>query len=249
MSVKLKIAIRFVAGFFAVTLMLFLLIRLNIFSGWFKVKKIEVLDNTYLPDSAIIRMGKIRKGADIFALNLENGTRDLLKNPYVRGAVISRELPYKVIIRVEERHPIAAFREGKKWMLVSEDGIVLPLLDEIVLGKIPVLSGMGKTEKLEPGKRLQNKKMSGNFAVVSEIYRTHPVIYALAAEIDASGKEDVIIKLMKDYGKIILDRKDYAANLLKLKLFFEQMDRLSVLEGNEYINLKFSDRIIVMDHQ
>jgi cell division septal protein FtsQ len=145
---------------------------------------------------------------------------------------------------VKERTPIAAFWSKGKWRLISEDGVVLPLLDEIELGKTPVLAGVD-WRKVKEGEFLVNEKQVEAYRVVKEMFLNHPVVYALSAEVNFSGSNDLTILMTGNSGKIILERRRFSGNLNKLKLFFKQMNRLAVLEGNEYINLKFKDRIIV----
>jgi cell division septal protein FtsQ len=244
MKSKLIFLGRFIGALSAAVILIGLLFKAGVFSGWFKVKNISVLDNHYLSDSLIAQEAGIGKGADIFSLPLQKGTSDLLKNPYIEGVAISRSLPYTVVIRVKERTPIAAFWYKGKWRLISEDGVVLPLLDEIELGKTPVLAGVD-WHKVKEGETLTDEKQAEAYDVVKEMYLNHPLVYALSAEVNFSGDGDLTVLMTGSSGKIILERNRFSENLNKLKLFFKQMNRLAVLEGNEYINLKFKDRIIV----
>lgn len=223
----------------------FVLLKTKILSSWFVVSEISIVNNQYTGNDLILKHAGIKKGSNIYALNLDSSVAEVMKLPYVKGISISRKLPHTVILRITERQPIASLWADNQWYLISDDGRVLPLTADIELGKVPVIGGI-KNGTLDIGKKVSGKGLTKAWKFVSELYINHAMLYAYAAEIEFDSKEEIEVKMIRDYSRIILNSEEYEKDLLKLKLFFNnKMNRLSLLKESEYINLKFNDRIIV----
>ena len=155
MITKLKISAFVLSGLLLVVSLGWFLGQLGAFDNWFKVAEINVEGNKYSSSNEIIEASGLKKGLDLYALNLDSCGNEIVKLPYVKGVSISRFFPDEVIIRIVEYQPVASLWENNKWILVSEEGTILPLIEEADLGKIPVLNIKGmKPEKA--GKKLNH---------------------------------------------------------------------------------------------
>lgn len=110
--------------------------RIDLRGGKF-VSAAEV-ENVFLPDREI----------SIYRIPLEERRRDLEKIPWVRAASITRVLPDRVVVNVEERQPVAFLWTRRGIELVDGDGVILPTPPG-ARWAFPVLRGVPERESLE----------------------------------------------------------------------------------------------------
>lgn len=98
----------------------------------FLLKTVEVQnDGTVLSREEILRHAAVPKGLNLFQINLKKVRADLELLPQVRRVEVRRQIPDRLVIRVEERVPIARLtsQRGLQWETYSIDreGYVMPL--------------------------------------------------------------------------------------------------------------------------
>ncbi|MHB1843686.1 MAG: cell division protein FtsQ/DivIB [Deltaproteobacteria bacterium] len=109
----------------------------------FAVAEIEVTGNHRL-DSALVRqLSGLSLGDNVFHVDLAGARQALLGNPWVRAARLSRELPRRVRIDVEERRAVAQVELGELYLADDEGQIFKRALPEDG-ADLPVVSGIGR---------------------------------------------------------------------------------------------------------
>ncbi|MBQ9252341.1 MAG: FtsQ-type POTRA domain-containing protein [Clostridia bacterium] len=69
----------------------------------FSVRRIEVIGNSQIPDSEVIRLSEIRMGMPILSLDVAAIERGIERNAVLKFKYLEKELPHTVVLRVQER--------------------------------------------------------------------------------------------------------------------------------------------------
>ena len=110
--------------------------------SYFFVSSIEVHGEKRLTDREIIDLSGIKEGDNIFAVDLKSVSEKLSRQPWIRFAEVDRRLPDSLIIRVEERQPVALARIGDRLFLVDSDGTCFKSFSESEGFSAPVITGI-----------------------------------------------------------------------------------------------------------
>lgn len=118
-------------------------------SDIFDISRVKVLGNDYYTVEQIKDKANVKIGENIFRFRKSGVKKRLLRDPYVKNVVIKRRLPSTIVIDVEERKEQAALYNGKEYVIIDEDGLVLRVSkDEPKITKITNL----KIKKSKVGK-------------------------------------------------------------------------------------------------
>ena len=99
-------------------------------SSIFAISEITVKNNALKSDKEIIRESGVKIGQNIFSYKDSEIKKAILKNnPYITDVTISRQLPNRFLITVEEHTPVAAVKYNGKYLILDEDGIVAGVED------------------------------------------------------------------------------------------------------------------------
>jgi len=112
-------------------------------STYFHVKSIEVTGTRRAPRSEIVRSVESTRGRSLFSVDLKAIARAARGHPWVKRAVVRRELPDRLVIEVTEHKAEAVLLLGHLY-LVGDDGEAFKraALDEAV--GLPVLTGIAR---------------------------------------------------------------------------------------------------------
>ena len=122
-------------------------------SDFFALKSVKVTGGSFYNEEQIINLSQVKKNENIFwGESVRNIPETLMKNPYFREVKVSRSLPDKIVIKVDERKQFAAVAYGEEFVVIDAEGIVLRVSEENP--KLTTLNGltisrMTKGEKLE----------------------------------------------------------------------------------------------------
>ena len=93
----------------------------------FTIRRIDVSSTGSLSPSHLREYARVSEGQNLFDVDIAQISRNLEQTPRVRRAEVRRQLPDTLVIRVEERNPLARIAEGAVGipMAVDRDGFVL----------------------------------------------------------------------------------------------------------------------------
>lgn len=123
----------------------FLIIAAIIFlmSISFKISKIEVSGNALYSDKEVISASGIQKGDNLFFINrIAAGSRVVVKLPYVDSVAITRTLPNRVTIVVQESNAIGYVVAGEEYWTISQSGKFLDKINADDTKDIARISGL-----------------------------------------------------------------------------------------------------------
>jgi cell division protein FtsQ len=99
-------------------------------SKYFKVKSIDIQDNTHYEDEEIINLIPGVIGANIFEINKKKDEETIRELNWVKEAELRKIFPDKVIIKLVERKPYLIIVYKDKYFLVDSEGVVLDRIEK-----------------------------------------------------------------------------------------------------------------------
>lgn len=112
----------------------------------FSVQKINLMGHLNTKEDRILRSIRLEKTLPIFDIDLPKSRETLERLPWIRSAVIRRQLPDTVHIRLVEKLPIALFQRNKKLILVDDKGQTIENCSTEHFHHLPVIVGESAME-------------------------------------------------------------------------------------------------------
>jgi len=184
----------------------FLVISLVIYiqSPLSRVNTVQVDGNALLSDQEVRKLSGISKDTNIWSVQKEQLSEKLENTPLIKSAVVSRNLPGTISIKIEEYERIGYVAEDKGFEpLFSSGKTIKKSMKKSMPGDAPILYGFKKSSKL--------KEMA------TELEKMNPSIRKLISEIHltlkADNKKEEIELFMNDGLLVNADIDDFAKKM------------------------------------
>ncbi len=133
---------------------LFILIYLSIDSivkDWYQItaragfvlEHVSVDGQKYTNNDQIGRKLNLKKRMPIFSVSLEELKENLESLPWVKHAVIERELPNDIHIYIKERVPLALGQKNRKLYIIDNEGVIINEKELASHMSLPIIIGDG----------------------------------------------------------------------------------------------------------
>lgn len=96
------------------------------YTSLFATRDIRIEGAVTLTREDVLRLAGIGPGTNVFHLDADAVARALVADPWIATASVERHLPGTVVIRLQEREPIARSTLGSTTVVLAGDGVVLP---------------------------------------------------------------------------------------------------------------------------
>ncbi|PRX31111.1 cell division protein FtsQ [Orenia metallireducens] len=206
-------------------------------SNYFQVEDIEIEGNKLLSDEYIITYCDL-EDINIFNIDRQKLANKLVELPQIKGVVITRDLPKKLIIEVNERRPIAIVGIQSSYQIIDSEGQVIATTKNLAYWNLPLVTGV---EVINDGKQLK---------ISSEIKKAISYLGMLSDQLlkDISelniSKGDGLQLFLVDGGIVKLSSN--FDNKAKSKIFTSVYNDLkSKGQKIEYIDLRYGNNVIV----
>lgn len=141
-----------------------------------------VTGNRYLTAEEVVAASNIPYGANLFTADLKAAENNMIRNPRIRSAKLTRRVPGKLVVKVEERPACAAVIVNDQLFKVAPDGVILEELSGHY-EDLPILTGVAFSVRGPVSGRVIKRRDVG---LGLEVIRTMAAVDgAWAAEIDA----------------------------------------------------------------
>lgn len=122
----------------------------------FNLARIEVQGGEVLTEEQVVRRSGLRPGINLFQTRLKEARKRLLEVPAVADVTLHRRLPDRVIIRVQERQPMACVAARNAHFTIDATGIAFRKDAKPPRG-LPLVTGM-EAEPLQLGGRIDEER-------------------------------------------------------------------------------------------
>ena len=108
---------------------------------YFKARSIIIEGEQRLSKRQIAKLAHVTEKMNLFAINLTAVRKRLLSHPWIAEAMVIREIPSALIIRIKEHVPLAIVDLGRKF-LINEKGEIFKIWTGDDPVDLPLVSGL-----------------------------------------------------------------------------------------------------------
>ena len=204
----------------------------------FTVKWVEVSNEDLLGEGEIVRLSGVTFGEGLLSLDLAAVRSRIVAHPDVRDAVVERNLPSGVRIRVYERYPVAAVYRGKRYV-VDEKGHVLSGRKEKHARALPIIKGCN-TGPLSPGKMLTSARALKALSIITRCADSDLCGLMQLVSVDVTDPDNPVLRT-KAIREIRLGSGNVEKRLRLLAYILEQRKYRGLDRPARYLDLRWNN--------
>lgn len=202
----------------------------------FPLREIIFVGNTHLSDDELKSLAGLREGEDLLTLSNREIYERIMRSPWIRSAMIRKELPDTLRITVTESEPFALLDMKGHIFIVDDRGELLEKLKGNPIPFLPVITG---------NPFLKKEVFMDAIGLAKAIKETGLLAEKDHVEIIARKAEDLSVNLDGTLVKVGVGNYD------------QKLRRFMGLEGDikkrgipvDYIDLRFANKVIVKTEQ
>src|SRR5881296_1044308 len=130
----------------------------SLVADWFQVRDVTVSGASRVSYEDVLERLALQSGETLFSVNATELADRLKSHPWIREAIVNRELFHTLAVTITERRPAAVLRTPSLNLLLDEEGRVLSALGEEDDPALPVLVG------IDPKRLIQGEAQSRQVA-------------------------------------------------------------------------------------
>ncbi len=146
----------------------------------FSIERVEVEGSRRFGEQQLLALAGIKRGDNLFALDLEQAERELASNPWISSARISRKLPDSLKVSVSEYTAVAVAGIDSALYLVTREGMPIKAVEENDHVDYPVVTGVS-AEDLRIDRARALERIADGIAIVDR-YQRLPIAKAYPAQ-------------------------------------------------------------------
>lgn len=146
----------------------------------FAIDDLVVEGTRRLSKDQVLQLAAIRRGDNVFSVDVERSETAVLTSPWIESARILRRLPGHVRIEIKERQPRALLVIDGRMLLVSDDGIPFKSLEPTDPHDLPLVTGLSAAA-LARNQKAELARLSEALGLLN-LYDQLPLHVAYAAE-------------------------------------------------------------------
>ena len=206
--------------------------------------EIEINGNEIISNAEILRLcGFSDKNKEKISIDVNVLAHKIMQLKYIQGVSVTRRLPKKLNITVEERQPIA-FIHGRGLNLIDRTGYLIPVPNLTYMWDLPLISGIAENLGVL-GEKTRSRDAYDAIEFLDYIHLHNPLIYSIISEINMNSPEYFDIYLIRGGANIRVNRTDYKRELYILKSYLVNYLDWKDLHRIDYIDLRFQDQLIL----
>jgi cell division protein FtsQ len=233
MSVLLAFSALFMMGYAAVTQ-----------SEYFRTQAIEVSGNVRLAREEILIQAQLRPGDNLLAVNLQHTRKRLLAHPWISAARVTREIPEKLRIEIQEHEALAVIDLGRRFVLNRQGRIFKEFEIEERLS-LPLVSGIDYTD-IALGDDNLSPALTALLAFLRVSHTNTDSLPFKAIErvvFDAEVGITAIERTTKR--EVRLGLSQYAVKYARLDQLYRHLDQSGQWDAVRAVDLNHPDRVVV----
>lgn len=212
-------------------------------SPFLRVQWLRIEGARRVPAETIRAVAGITENDNVLFLNAAAVRGRIERIPYVRRCVVRRAFPDGVLIRVEEREPLATLMVNNRLFEVDTEGVVLEEIDADARKYGPFITNVRGLGYVQVGDRLTHPSLQGALAVW-QAFRAVPMARdVIVSEIAALSPNEILMFCNDLDFEIRWGYEDFEGQAKRLDMFWRAKG--SQIACNEYIDLRFNGEVVV----
>ncbi len=211
----------------------------------YKRSEVEIYGNQLVSELEILNLCGFNSNHPEKAITIDADklAKKLINSHYIKGVSITRRLPRKLNITIEERQP-AAFIHGIGLNLIDHLGYLMPVPEASTSWDLPVITGI-KQNLGQLGRASTTADTYVALEILNYLEIENPLLHAMVSQIDMSRNKYINLYLIRGGTTIHIGRDSYQKELYVLKNYLISYIDWAKLDDIEYIDLRFEDQLIV----
>ncbi len=215
--------------------------RMLLASNYFAVARVRVENKQRLSEEEILALSDIRRGDNIFDLDLDMIGRKIAENPWVASACVERVFPDEVVIRISERRPEAIVSLDYLYY-VDAAGEIFKRLDSGDRLDYPLISGIDRQLLLDRPEEAR-RQLAEALLLLEEVNRRKVFRIDEVSEVNIDPTDGLTLYTYHGGVPVRLGKNGFPAKLDCLEGVFQELQpRLAAVA---YIDLNVAERVIV----
>ena len=206
-----------------------------------QVTRIQVNGYQHLDPQAVIQQAGIPSGANILSLDLDGVRKRLTQHPWIAAAAISREIPDRIRIEIEERKPVALVK-GREFYLADQQGACFAKAAPSEHTGLPIITGF------DPGALDSGCNLPREFTVLLEnLFRETQLKlpWRLISEIRWNRNTGLSFFTARGGIQVDLGSEDYGIRIAKLEKVLRYLEKKGLQSQLRGIDLSHGNRVFV----
>ena len=206
----------------------------------FYIKDIQVLNNNYVSSDTITSLSGLKKDENIFKFNKIKVINNIKQNAYMENVKISRKLPNKIEINVEERVATYSVDYMGKYAYINTQGYILEISEDSK--SMPIIQGISTEEnEVVEGNRLNTEDLQKLEDIIKIMdVATENNLNEKVTSIDITKKNEYSLYLESEQKRIYLgDTSNLSTKILYAMAIIEKEASKA---GSVYVNGDFNNK-------
>jgi cell division protein FtsQ len=195
----------------------------------FAIARIDIQTDGALTPQQVMRFAGVRVGQNIFTVNLRDAQRNLELIPQVQRVEIRRELPQRLVIRLNERIAVAHLQASSRQLsnaifYVDRAGVVMKpiklndgtLIQPLMSRVLPVLTGAGLAD-VRVGRAVESEQVYRALALLDAIEQSGAGAALDIEQIDLSKTHHLTLTTRQRMA-VRFDVRDFRLQLRRLNV-------------------------------
>lgn len=207
------------------------------------IKVIELDGNIHLPKDEYYRFANLEDETLFETLTPAIVKDRLEKHPYIQR-VDAILIENRLAINIQEKKFEALVMHDEQECLVTESNIKIPKLPLSENIDYPIISNPLYKNKLEEFESiLSNSDIVIGLKIVSTLKLINPDLYENLSEIDLRKGRDIVLQFSQFNFPIVIGRNNEIDKIMYLEQLVQNLDNKLLLNGLDYIDLRYSEHI------
>jgi cell division protein FtsQ len=202
------------------------------FKSAFVVRTIVFSGNTRLSDDELKTLSGLKGGENLLTLSGRAMAGKMAKSRWIESVSIRKELPDKIIMKINEARPFALLDMKGRLFLVDDSGTMLEKLKESTVPFLPVITGNPFREKEAFCEAIRLAKAIKDTGISAT--KDHVEIIAHKPEELSANFDGILVKIGPG---------DYEEKLKRLIQVENEIRKRQI--PVDYIDLRFANRVVV----
>lgn len=199
----------------------------------FLVKDVEVEGNEFLQDEEILQLVEIDSSKHLFAFDLRNIEEQVSQHQLIEKTTIARALPSTLVIRVQEKEPLAILYDGKLYP-IDKEGTSLEAFQSEIIMDFPVI-----TKRPEEAAAFRQI-----LSFLQEIKENRFSLYSQISEVSFSSSKGIYFYLSKAAIPVIVGHGDFRKRSDKFLRILKTLKN-EQFASIKYFDLRFKDQVVM----
>ena len=211
----------------------------------FSLESVKIRGNETVSSDEIFRLTGFSFGDDMFAADLREAAVRLESNPFIRKAVIFRELPNSFSIAVIERKPFA-FIALDELYCTDLSGHLLPSRSHKNFD-LPVITGIEDVNLPSYGGKIESPLFQKALNIVKILGEGPIPLYNAISEINLTPDGEVSLIGARKGTRIYLGKSGFRNKIDRIRSLIVTVNPRGGLGRYHYVDLRFDNQVIVKE--